>query len=190
MGLDLGQMLVMVFVDLKKVFGPVDDRIFCNKLKLYGIQQKGLSWSKCYLPNRTKYCTVGGYDSSMGELEVGVPQGLCFGPLLFLIYINDLPKTTQGKLFMYDDDTNMCHMSNDISKLEFAVNEDLEPLDNWLKASKLSLNVATTKSMLICTTSRRKILNSNDDKLHLLTRYREIESVDVSNILVYMLITA
>ena len=86
-------MLGMVFVDLKKAFDTVDHRVLCTKLKLYGIQQKGLFWFKCYLSNRTQYCSVGGYDSTMGEIEVGVPQGSCLGPLLFLIYINNLPKT-------------------------------------------------------------------------------------------------
>ena len=115
----------------------------------------------------------------MGELEVGVPRGSCFGPLIFLIYINDLTKTTEGKVSMYADDTSLRHMSNYISRLESAINEDLELLDNWLKGNKLSLNVAKTKSMLICTKSRRGILNSNDDKLNLLIRDRELESVDV-----------
>ena len=80
---------------------------------------------------------------------------------------------------MCADDTSLYHMSNDVSKLESAFNEDLELLDNWLKGNKLSLNVAKTKSMLICTESRRKILNSNDDTLNLLIRDRELESVDV-----------
>ena len=119
----------------------------------------------------------------MGKLEIGVPHGSCFGTLLFLIYINDLPKTIRGKVSMYADDTSLYHMSNDISKLESAINEDLELLDNWLKGNKLSLNVAKTKSMLTCTKSRRKILNSNDDKLNLLIRDRELESVDVINYL-------
>ena len=115
----------------------------------------------------------------MGELEVGVPQESCLGPLLFLIYISDLPKTIQGKVFMYADNTSLYHMSNDISKLESAINEDLELLNNWLKGNKLSLNVAKMASMLICTKSRRKILDNNDDKLNLLIRDRKLESVDV-----------
>ena len=115
----------------------------------------------------------------MGETEVGVPQGSCLGPLLFLIYINHLSKTIQGKVSMYADDTSLCHMSNDISKLEFATNKDLELLDNWLKGNKLSLSVTKTRSMLIRTNSRRKILYTNDDKLNLLIRDRDLESVDV-----------
>ena len=80
---------------------------------------------------------------------------------------------------MYADDTSLCHMSNDISKLESAINEYLELLDYWLKGNKLSLNEAETKSVLICTKSKQKILNSNDDKLDLLIHDRELQSVDV-----------
>ena len=85
-----------------------------------------------------------------------------------MIYINDLPKTPQGKVSMYADETSLCHMSNDISKLQSAINEDLELSDDSIKGNKLSLNVAKTKSMLICTKARRKTLNSNNDKLNLL----------------------
>ena len=70
-------------------------------------------------------------------------------------------------------------MSNDIYKLESASNEDPELLDNWPKGHKLSLNAAKSKSILICTKSRREILTSNDDKLNFLIRNRELESVDV-----------
>ena len=119
-GLESGQMLGMVFVDLKKAFDTVDHRVLCIKLELYVVQQRELSWVESYLTNRKQYCCVGGYDSRMGEVEVGVPQGLCLGPLLFLIYINSLPKITQGKVSSYADDTSLCHMGNDISKLETA----------------------------------------------------------------------
>ena len=114
----------------------------------------------------------------MGEVEVGVPQGSCLGPLLFLIYINDLSKITQGKASMYADDTSLCHMGIDISQLETAINEDLELLDKWLKGNKLSLNVAKTKSMLICTKPKRRILENDDVKLTLMIRDRELDLVD------------
>ena len=177
-GLDSGQMLGMVFVDLKKAFDTVDHRALCNKLELYGVQQRELSWVESYLTNRKQYCCVGGYDSNMGEVEVGVPQGSCLGPLLFLIYINDLPKIAQGKVSMYADDTSLCHIGNDISKLETAINEDLKLLDKWLKGNKLSLDVAKTKSMLICTKPKRRILENNDVKLTLMIRDRELDLVD------------
>ena len=86
-------------------------------------------WLRVCLSDRTKYCSVGGYNSNVGEFEVGVPQGSCLGPLLFLIYISILPKATQGNVSMYADNTSLCHMSNDISKLETAINEDLKLLD-------------------------------------------------------------
>ena len=114
----------------------------------------------------------------MGEVEFGVPQGSCLGLLLFLIYINDLPKITQGKMSMYADDTSLCHMGNDISKLETAINEDLKLLDKWLRGNKLSLNVAKMKSMFICTKPKRRILEKNDVKLNLIIRDRELDLID------------
>ena len=75
MGLDSGQMPSKVFVDLKKAFEKVDHPVLCNKLKLCGAQQREFSWFKCYHSNRSQQCSAGGYDSSVGELEVGVPQG-------------------------------------------------------------------------------------------------------------------
>ena len=120
----------MILVNLKMVFNTVDHRVPSNKLKLYGIQQRELSFFKCYLSNRTQYCSVGGYDSTVGEIEVDVAQGSFLGSLLILIYINDLPKTILGKVSMYADNTSLFHMSNDIAKLESAINEDLELLDN------------------------------------------------------------
>ena len=85
-GLDLGKLVGLVFIDLKKAFDTVDHDILCKKLEFYGVQQRELSWFRSYLSNRKEFCRVNGVDSDVGEIEVGVPQGSCLGPLLFLIY--------------------------------------------------------------------------------------------------------
>ena len=86
-GLDSGQMLGMVFVDLKKAFDTVDHRVLCNKLELHGVQQRELSWVESYLTNRKQYCCAGGYDSKMGEVEIGVPQGSCMYVCMYVYII-------------------------------------------------------------------------------------------------------
>ena len=94
-----------------------DHDILCKKLELYGVQQR---------ENRKQFCRVNGVDSDIGEIEVGVPQGSCLGPLLFLIYINDLPEAVQGaSVTMYADDTSLCHQSHDLTQLNEAINSDL-----------------------------------------------------------------
>ena len=132
-------------IDLKKAFDTVDHDLLCKMLEHYGVQERELSWFQSYLSNRKQFCRVGGVDSEIGEVEVGVPQGSCLGPLLLLIYINDLPSAVQGStVSMYADDTSLCLKSRNISQLNEAINGDLEHLDLWLKGNKLSLNVAKT----------------------------------------------
>ena len=71
-----------------------------------------------------------------------MPQGSCLGPLLFLIYINDLPQAVRDStVSMFADDTSVCHQSNDLTQLTEAINNDLRQLDTWLQGNKLSLNV-------------------------------------------------
>ena len=102
-------MVGTVFIDLKKAFDTEDHDLLCKTLEHYGAQQRELSWFQSYLSNRRQYCRVGGVDSETGEVEVGVPQGSCLGPLLFLIYINDLPSAVQSStVSMYADDTSLC----------------------------------------------------------------------------------
>ena len=81
-----------------------------------------------------------------------MPQGSCLGPLLFLIYANDLPHAIQNSaVSMYADDTSLCYQTSDINNHNNAINNDLMQLDTWQKGNKLSLNVAKTNCMLIAT---------------------------------------
>ena len=134
--MDLGKLVGLVFIDLKKAFDTVDHNILCIKPELYGVQQRELSWFKSYLSNRKQFCRVNGVDSKICGIEVGAPQGSSLGPLLFLIYINDLPQAVQDStVSMYADDTSFCYQSHDLSRLKEAINSDLKKLDTWYKAT-------------------------------------------------------
>ena len=116
-------------------------------------------WFKSYLFNRKQYCRAGGLDSNIGNIHVGIPQGSCLLPLLFLIYINDLPQVVKAStVSMYADDTSLTLQSQDISQLNETVIEDLRRLDLWMQGNKLSLNVSKTQSLLICTKPKHQKL--------------------------------
>ena len=177
-GMDLGKLVGLVFIDLKKAFDTVDDNILCKMLELYSVQQRELSWFKSYLSNRKQFCRVNGVDSKIGDIGVGVPQGSCLGPLLFLIYINDLPQAVQDSaVSMYADDTSLCYQSHDLTRLNEAINSDLKKLDTWLQGNKLSLNVAKTHSMLISSKQKQNSLKSQNKDLDLKIRDNDLEVV-------------
>ena len=181
-GLDLGRLVGLVFIDLKEAFDTVDHDILCEKLHFYGVQQRELSWFRSYLSNRKQFCRVNGVASDMQDVEVGVPQGSCLGPLLFLIYINDLPLTVQSLT------VSMCHQALNMTQLNDAINNDLKRLDTWLQGNKISLIVTKTHSMLITTKQKRNVLKSTNQNLELNIRDNELDIVQKQNTLVSKLI--
>ena len=177
-GMDTGNLAGMVFVDLKKAFDTVDHQILCGKLESYGVLYRELAWFGSYLSNRVQYCRVNGVDSQIENINIGVPQGSCLGPLLFLVYINDLPRAIKNSTTsMYADDTSLCFQSKDLSRVNEALNEDLSRLDAWLICNKLSLNVAKTKSMLVSTKAKGKTLNKSNQNLQVNINGTELEVV-------------
>ena len=151
----------LVFIDLKKAFDTVDHDIPCKKLEHYGIQGRELALFKSYLYNRKQFARVNGVDSSIEEIEIGVPQGSCLGPLLFLIYIKGLPRAVQNsKVSMFAVDTSLTYQCNNIYLLNEVINEDLKQVEKWLNGNKLSLNVMKTHSMLISTKAKHKALKT------------------------------
>ena len=158
-GMDLGKYVGTVFVDLKKAFDTVDHNILLQKLNHYGVQELDLKWFESYLSNRKQFIRIDGVDSSIQNINTGVPQGSCLGPLLFLVYINDLPYSVKNaKVSIYADDTSLALQSENISQLTAALNDDLRNLHLWLKGNKLSLNVAKTQSLLISTKHRQAVM--------------------------------
>ena len=105
---------------------------------------------------------------------VGVSQGSCLGPLLFLIYINDLPMAVQGcNVSMCADDTSLCYQLQDLTRLNEAINSNLKKLDTWLQGNKLSLNVAKTHA-IVSTKQKHKLLKGQNKELVLKIRDNEL----------------
>ena len=117
---------------------------------MHGVTCLEHDWFTCYLENRKKFCRIGGTSSDVKRIICGVPQGPFLGPLLFLIYINDLPLSLQkSHVSLYADDMAISLSSKSIDDLQKGLNFDLLKLQDWLHANKLSLNVVQTQSLII-----------------------------------------
>ena len=153
--MDNNEIPLNIYLDLSKAFDTLDHNILLDKLHCYDIRNTPLDLFKNYLTNRKQHVEID-TKSKMGEIQTGVPQGSIIGPLLFIIYINDIKTSTElfNVITYYADDTTListlCSFNSNQQQnsVEQNINEELNKISGWLKVNKLSLNAKKSKFMI------------------------------------------
>ena len=138
-----------IFCDLSKAFDVISHKIILQKLNFYGLRGVVNDWFSSYLTNRTQYVEINNNKSGVEYIKCGMPQGSILGPLLYLLYVNDISKSTQGHILSFADDTSMYISDSNIENLYRRANIAMDDLYDWFCANRLSLNPKKTKFIVI-----------------------------------------
>ena len=153
--IDNGKFGCGIFLDIKKAFDTVNHNILLDKMEYYGVRENALKWFQSYLENRKQFVSVSGVSSEILDVKCGVPQGSVLGPLLFPIFINDLPEVSKKlKFYLFADDTNIYFESQNLNVIEKTVNTELRKVNRWLIINKLALSVEKSNIVLFHSASR------------------------------------
>ena len=148
--LDEDKLVGAVMLDLSKAFDLVNHSILLKKMERYGIRGVELSWFMDYLTGRSQRVCVGQDRSDWIDVHKGVPQGSVLGPLLFILYVNDLPRVLEAcTIKQYADDTTVSHTAVSASDLELSLNRDMESITKWMDKNRLKLNAKKTQLLLL-----------------------------------------
>ena len=150
--LDNDRVSGMVLVDYRKAFDMIDHSLLLKKLEVYGLSRDSLQWFTSYLKDKRQFVKLGDKQSSVAIVRHGILQGSILSPLLFIVFINDLPLyVTSSRIDLYANDITLTSSTNDssIGRLEGTLNSSIAEIVDWAASNKLPINEGKTKAMLI-----------------------------------------
>ena len=148
-GFDSGLFTGMILIDLQKAFDTIDHNVLLEKLEIIGFSESTVRWYQSYLQDKKFFVSIEKTLSRAGKFECGVPQGSILGPLLFLLYINDLKQASESTLLLYADDSCIIYQNADIKLIENKLNHDFNNICNWFIDNKLSIHLGEDKTKCI-----------------------------------------